>query len=161
MDYILGQAAIVNKGAWSSGTTYKVLNAVTHNGGTFLAVADNSGVEPGVSAGWASSWIAMAKGVKTLSVTAGGGSTATVSVTYSDGTTATAGTYSTAAIADSAVTTAKIADSAVTAAKIASGAVTAAKLGSDILPSHVGIKYGTATPTTSTISDGQIYLKYS
>ncbi|MBQ9392397.1 MAG: hypothetical protein IJU18_00200 [Oscillospiraceae bacterium] len=63
-------------------------------------------------------------------------------------------------LAQDAVTTVKIADLAVTAAKIAAGAVTAAKLGTDILPSNVGIKMGTATPTTSDISNGQIYLKY-
>lgn len=63
-------------------------------------------------------------------------------------------------IAQDAVTTVKIADLAVTAAKIAAGAVTAAKLGSDILPTNVGIKMGTAEPTTSDISNGQIYLKY-
>lgn len=66
----------------------------------------------------------------------------------------------TALLADGAVTTPKIADLAVATAKIAAGAVTAAKLGSDILPANVGVKMGTATPTTSTISNGQIYLKY-
>lgn len=49
---------------------------------------------------------------------------------------------------------------AVSTGMIGSGAVTAAKLGSDILPANVGIKMGTATPTTSDISAGEIYLKY-
>ena len=41
------------------------------------------------------------------------------------------------------------------------GFVTAAKLGSDILPANVGIKHGTATPTTATLAPGEIYLKHS
>ena len=64
-------------------------------------------------------------------------------------------------LAEAAVTTVKIAALAVTAAKIAAGAVTAEKLGSDILPLNVGIKSGTAVPTTSDIGPGQVYLRYS
>lgn len=64
-------------------------------------------------------------------------------------------------LAEAAVTAVKIAANAVTAAKIAAGAVTAEKLGSDVLPLNVGIKMGTADPTTSDISEGQIYIKYT
>ena len=63
-------------------------------------------------------------------------------------------------LAEAAVTAVKIAAAAVTAAKIAAGAVTAEKLGSDILPLNVGIKSGTAVPTTSDIAPGQVYLRY-
>ena len=64
-------------------------------------------------------------------------------------------------LAEAAVTSVKIAAGAVIAAKIAAGAVTAEKLGSDILPVNVGIKSGTAVPTTSDIAPGQVYLRYS
>lgn len=152
--YNLGQVAIVSKGAWSASTTYKPLNTVTHNGGSFMAIAENSNKEPGVASGWANYWIAMAKGLKSISVTVSG-STATISASYTDGTTATVGTFSTTAVGDNTIT----------AAKIVNGNVTAVKLGSDILPANVGIKMGTAVPTVGTganqITNGQIYLKYT
>lgn len=148
--YNLGQVAIVSKGAWSSSVNYAPLNTVTHNGGSFMAIAANSNKEPGVASGWATYWIAMAKGLKTISVTVSG-TTATISAVYTDGTTATVGTFSTTAVSDYSITTAKIVDHN----------VTAEKLGYDILPDNVGIKMGTAIPTTSDISPGQIYLQYT
>lgn len=157
--YTLGQAAIVNKGAWSSSVNYVLLNTVTHNGGSFMAIAPNSNVEPGVTTGWASSWVPMAKGIKTVAVTAVDASTAQVTITFSDGTTAVGGTYNTATVAAGSIGATELATDAVETAKIKNGAVTAAKLGSDILPVNVGIKYGSAVPTTSDISSGQIYLK--
>lgn len=159
--YNLGQAAIVSKGAWASGTTYELLNTVTHNGGSFMAIKQNSGVEPGVASGWASSWAAMSKGIKAIDIVAESTSQAHAVITLSDGTTVTGSTFNTAAIAPGSVGTAELADNAVNYAKIANGSVTGAKLGGGILPSQVGIKMGTDTPTTSTISDGQIYLKYT
>lgn len=63
-------------------------------------------------------------------------------------------------LAEAAVTAVKIAADAVTNAKIADGAVTGAKLAGTVLPANVGIKMGTAVPTTADISAGQIYLKY-
>ena len=93
-----------------------------------------------------------------------------------------------ALLAANAVTTAKIKNKNVTAEKIAdhavgwyqleladteengkgiyasnirNGQITAAKLAGDIKPVNVGIKHGTVTPTTSTISNGQIYLKHA
>lgn len=136
----LGQVAIVNKGAWASGTAYSLLNTVTHNGGSFMAIAANTGVEPGVASGWASSWAIMSKGIKTIDIVGDTTNTAHAVVTLSDGTTITGSSFSTLGVAD--------------------GSITAAKLGSDILPANVGFKYGTAEPTTSTIAPGQIYLKY-
>lgn len=149
--YTLGQAAIVSRGAWNSSTSYAILNTVTHNSGSFMATAPSSGVEPGVSSGWESYWIATARGIRSVAVTAVSSTAAQMTVTFSDGTTATSGTFNTAVVADGAIGTAQLADTS----------VTAAKLGSDILPSNVGIKYGTAEPTTSDISNGQIYLRYS
>lgn len=71
------------------------------------------------------------------------------------------GAVTNAKIHDGAVTRAKIGDNAVNGDKIAAGSVTAAKLGSDILPANVGIRMGTADPTTTTCPQGCIYLKYS
>lgn len=149
--YNLGQVAIVSKGAWSSATSYVVLNTVTHNGGSFMAIAPSSNKEPGVASGWQSYWVATSVGIKTVTVTALTTTTAQISVTFTDGTTYTSGTISTAGVPDDSVTT----------EKIVNGNVTAAKLASDILPANVGIKMGTTVPTTSDISAGQIYLMYS
>lgn len=158
--YNLGQVTIVNKGAWSSAASYVNLNTVTHNGGSFMAIASNSNVEPGVTSGWASSWVPMSKGIKTIDVVAVDSSTARAVITLSDGTTVTGSTFNTATVGDGSITQAKMATNSVGTAQIIDGNVTAAKLGSDIKPINVGIKHGTSVPTTSDISDGQIYLKY-
>lgn len=140
MVYNLGQVAIVNKGAWASGTTYAVLNTVTLNGGSFMCIAANSNVQPGVTSGWASYWVAMSRGIKTVDIVADTTTTAHAVFTLSDGSTVTGTTFNTSGIPDNSVTASKL---------------------SGIKPEDVGIKHGTATPTTSTISDGQIYLQYS
>lgn len=70
---------------------------------------------------------------------------------------------------DSAVTTAKVTDKAVTTAKINDKAVTAAKIGTDVTYSTIGLSasqvrtiyVGTSAPSSSTGSDGDIYLTYS
>ena len=60
----------------------------------------------------------------------------------------------------------------ITQGSVADGSITHAKLSADppavqndnlsgILPAYVGIKMGTTVPTTSDISAGEIYLKYS
>lgn len=157
-NYTLGKAAVVSKGAWSASASYSVLNTVTHNGGSFMAIAPSSNIEPGVNASWSAYWVAMAKGIKTVTVTAVNTSTARVTITFSDGTSVVGGTYNTATVADGSITDAKIVSTGIS--RIADGAVGAAKLGTDILPSNVGIKTGTAVPTTADISNGQIYLKY-
>lgn len=190
--YNLGQAAIVSKGAWSSSVNYAVLNTVKHNGGSFMAIAPNSNVEPGVTSGWATYWVSTALGIKAVSITAVDSSTAQATVTFSDGTTATSGTFNTAAVGPGAIGTTQIAQFAVTGgstgklalatveqtnmannsvgtAQIIDGNVTAAKLNADVNYSAIGlaanqvrtIKFGTATPTTDDISDGEIYLQYS
>lgn len=161
MDYILGQAAIVSKGAWSSSETYDALNTVTHNGGSYMAIAQNSGVEPGVASGWAASWVSMTKGIKSVAVTAVDSSTAQVTVIFSDGTTAVSGTFNTAAVGAGGIGTTELANRSVTGAKIALSTVAAENLAGDILPANVGIKAGTATPTAADIAPGQVYLKYA
>lgn len=106
---------------------------------------------------------------------------------YSDGTTthvdntipATAGAVGTTNIANGAVTAAKIAGGAVGTTQLATGAansaviankaVTAAKIGSDVTYSTIGltssqvrtIYVGTSAPSSSTGSNGDIYLTYS
>lgn len=159
--YELGQAAIVNKGAWNSGTNYVILNTVTHNGGSFMAIAASTNKEPGVAVDWATYWVNMAKGIKTVDIVADSTSTAHAVFTMSDGTTITGTTFNTSPVADLSVTTAKLADGAVTTGKIANNAVTAAKI-TGILPNNVGIKHGNHNPPTkSDISDGQIYLYHA
>lgn len=181
--YNLGQAAIVSKGAWSSSATYAVLNTVTHNGGSFMAISPNSNKEPGVAAGWATYWVAMSKGVKTVTIEAVTTTTAHAIVTYSDGTTETGPTFGTTGIPDNSITadmiqnrqvsgskialgtilqenmannsvgSAQIIDESVGTDEIAPGAVDASRLASDILPANVGIKYGTVVPTAGTGED--------
>jgi len=183
----LGQVSIISKGAWSSATAYKKLDMVSHNGGSWLCAAANTNKEPGVASGWASYWVQAAKGIKTIAVSSPSTGTVKQVITYSDGTTAevtypasaiAAGGVDTAELATGAVTTEKIDDLAVTGAKIANGAVgtnqladgavTADKLASNLTYAAVNlnanqvraIKFGTAIPTTSDISDGEIYLQY-
>lgn len=186
----LGQAAIVSKGAWSSSAQYAVLNTVTHNGGSFMAITANSNVEPGVTSGWASSWVATAKGVKTVTIEAVTTTTARAVVTFSDGTTATGDAFNTSGIPNNSIVTAMVQDRQITGTKMAlgtiqqenmaddsvgtdqiindsittdkyaDGSVTGEKLASTVLPVDVGFKYGTANPpTTSDISDGQVYFQ--
>lgn len=158
--YELGQAAIVNKGAWSSSVSYVLLNTVTHNGGSFMCIAENSNKEPGVSTGWESYWVNMAKGIKTVNIVADTTSTAHAVFTLSDGTTITGTTFNTSPVADGSITDAKIASAGIS--KIANQSVGAAQLKTDILPINVGIKHGNHNPpTTADISDGQIYLYHA
>lgn len=158
--YELGQGAIVNKGAWSSSVSYVLLNTVTHNGGSFMCIAENSNKEPGVASGWESYWVPMAKGIKTVNIVADSTSTAHAVFTLSDGTTITGTTFNTSPVADGSITDAKIVSTGIS--KIAANSVGAAQLKSDILPINVGIKHGNHNPpTTSDISDGQIYLYHS
>lgn len=108
-------------------------------------------------------------------------------IIYNDGTTtyvdntipATAGAVGTTNLANEAVTSAKIAGGAVGTRELATGAVksvviankavTAAKIGTDVTYSTIGltssqvrtIYVGTSAPSSSTGSNGDIYLTYS
>lgn len=158
--YELGQATIVNKGAWSGSVSYTLLNTVTHNGGSFMAIAASTNKEPGVSADWATYWVNMAKGIKTVDIVADSTSTAHAVFTMSDGTTITGGTFTTSPVAAGSITDTEIASAGIS--KIANASVGAAQLKTDILPINVGIKHGNHNPpTTSDISDGQIYLYHA
>lgn len=158
--YNLGQVAIVNKGAWSASANYAPLNTVTHNGGSFMAIDASANIEPGVAASWDTYWVPMAKGIKTVAVTALSESTAQVNITLSDGTVIVGGTYNTATVAPGSIGAAQLAARGVTTEKVADGAITGEKLASTVLPANVGFKFGTAVPTTADISNGQVYLKY-
>lgn len=118
----LGQAAIVSKGAYSSGQAYVLLNTVTHRGGSFMCIAPSQGIEPGVSPNWQNYWVATAKGIREISITSDTEGTATITITFSDNTTYSS-EYDTAELPDGSVVTGKIYDGAVTAAKLSSGAI--------------------------------------
>lgn len=123
----LGQAAIVSKGAYSSGQAYIMLNTVTHRGGSFMCIVPCQGVEPGVSANWQNYWVATAKGIRSIAITSATEGTATVTVTFSDNTTYS-NTYSTTPIPDGSVTNAKLASNSVGTSKLIDGAVSRAKI---------------------------------
>ena len=157
--YELGQAAIVSKGAWSNSASYEVLNVVSNLGGSFMAIAPNSVIEPGVTSGWQTYWVPLSRGVKTVNIEAYGSGARSV-VTLSDGTVVTGSEFSTAGVAAGSITDTQIASAGIS--KIAASSVGAAQLKTDILPANVGIKHGNHNPpTTSDISDGQIYLYHA
>lgn len=125
--YNLGQAAIINRGAYSSSATYNQLNTVSHRGGTFMCIVSCSNIEPGVNATWRNYWVQTAIGVYSGAVTATG-SNVTVTFTMSDGTTIPL-TYPATAIAANTITNAMLAeliaiDHGGTGANTASGALT-------------------------------------
>lgn len=160
--YNLGQVAIVSKGAWTTGTAYALLNAVSNNGGSFLAIAPSNSIEPGVTSGWESYWAVMSNGIKAIDIVGDDSSTAHSEITLSDGTVVTGSTFSTLGLIDGSVTQAKLANNSVGTAQIINGNVTTAKLdnGAVTAAKQGFIKFGTSVPTTADISDGEIYLKY-
>ena len=106
--YTLGQAAIVNRGAYSSTATYKLLNTVSHRGGTFMCIAECSNIQPGVSTNWRNYWVQTAIGVYSGAVTASGANV-TVTFTMSDGSTIPL-TWAATAIASNTITNSMLAE---------------------------------------------------
>lgn len=106
-EYILGQAAIVAKGAYANETAYLPLNSVSYCGGSWICKKNCSGVAPGTSSGWEEYWMSAAVGIKSMSITSTGEGTASVSITFSDGTESSF-EYNTSAIADGTITTGKL-----------------------------------------------------
>ena len=163
--YNLGQAAIVSKGAYNANTSYKVLNTVTNLGGFYMCIAPCAGVEPGVTSGWQSYWVATARGINGMSITANGG-VATVVITFSDGSQYT-GTYNTDAIGPGAVGTTELASRSVTGAKVALGTIKEENLDTSTLDyetvnlasDQVRKIFVTDTVPTTASPDG-IYLVY-
>lgn len=163
--YNLGQAAIVSKGAYNASTSYKVLNTVTNRGGSYMCIAPCAGVEPGVTSGWQSYWVATARGILSWTTTVSG-TTATINVTFSDGTTYS-NTYSTAAIGEGAVGTTQLASRSVTGAKVALNTIKEENLDTSTLDygtvnlaaNQVRPIFVTKTVPTTSSADG-IYLVY-
>lgn len=117
--FTLGQAAYVNKGAYSSGTSYAPLNTVFYNGGTWVALQSVSGVAPGSDA---SKWLCISQGLRSFTVAPGSTGYINVSWVLTDGTTGSV-SVPTDGVPDNAVTSGKIANGAVTYVKLASDAV--------------------------------------
>lgn len=115
----LGQAAYVNRGAYSASVSYAPLNAVFYNGGTWVALVSVSNVTPGSDA---SKWLCISQGLRSFTVAAGATGYINVSWVMTDGTTGSV-TVPTNGVPDNAVTTGKIANGAVTYLKLASDAV--------------------------------------
>ena len=165
--YTLGQAAIINKGAYSSAASYTVLNQVTNLGGSWLCKAACSNIEPGVTSGWATYWTPASMGIKNVTVSSNGG-TNTMIITFSDGST-TSFPYPTTVIADTSITAAKLADDAVITRTILDGNVTAAKLANDVNYSAIGltanqvrtIYAGEEEPDAAVGANGDIFILYT
>ena len=117
--FTLGQAAYVNKGAYSSSTSYAPLNTVFYNGGTWVALQSVNGVAPGSDA---SKWMCISQGLRSFTVAPGNTGYINVSWVLTDGTTGSV-SVPTNGVPDGAVTNAKIANGAVTYTKLASDAV--------------------------------------
>lgn len=117
--FTLGQAAYVNKGAYSSSTSYAPLNTVFYNGGTWVALQSVSGVAPGSDA---SKWMCISQGLRSFTVAPGNTGYINFSWVLTDGTTGSV-SVPTNGVPDGAVTNTKIANGAVTYTKLASDAV--------------------------------------
>lgn len=57
---VMRGTVFVWRGEWSGATAYLADQAVSRGGASYIAIAPNSGVEPGVTAGWATSWSVLA-----------------------------------------------------------------------------------------------------
>lgn len=105
--YTLGQAAYVNKGTYSSTAQYTALNTVYHNGGTWVALQNVSGVEPGTDS---TKWLCITQGIRSLTFAAGASGYMTVTLVLTDGTSSTAN-IPVGAIGDGTITVDKLASS--------------------------------------------------
>lgn len=165
--YTLGQAAVIDRGAYNAATTYAPLNLVTNFGGSFLCKATCTGVEPGVTSGWQTYWTPSSTGIKAV-IAQAGSSGDVLLITFTDGTTTTL-SYPTAIIGPGAIKTIMIDNSQVTGAKIAYQTITADKLSPLLSYTAVNltaeqvvpIYIGTDTPTAETLPEGAVYIKYT
>ena len=121
-DYPLGKVSIRPRGTYTSNTTYNFLDAVQDRGGTWLSLVASKDIEPGITSGWQSYWMALAQGIQSVEITSPATGKATITVTYSNGT-STSTTIDTAAIPAGGVGTNELAAGSVTAPKIAANAV--------------------------------------
>lgn len=105
--YTLGQAAYVNKGAYSSTSQYAALNTVYYNGGTWVALQSVSGVAPGTDS---SKWLCITQGIRSLTFAPGATGYMTVTLVLTDGTQSTA-SIPVGAIGDGTITVEMLANS--------------------------------------------------
>ena len=152
MDITLGKVSIINKGAYSAGSSYTPLNMVTNRGGAFLCKANAAAVEPGVTVGWENYWVNITQGILSLAIDSPAEGTARLTATMTDGSTQQF-SFSTTAIADGSVGTAKLANGAVTNVKTDFSAGFA-PTGPIILKK--GVHYDNTTPATGV--EGQIFF---
>lgn len=124
---VLGQAAYVNKGAYSSSVSYAPLNTVYYNGGTWVALTTVSNVTPGSDN---TKWLCITQGLRSFSVAAGNTGYMNVTFVLTDGTTATTA-IPVGAIGDGTITVSMLASAFTlpvaqggTGATTASGALT-------------------------------------
>lgn len=103
--YTLGQAAYVNKGAYNAATAYIPLNTVFYNGGTWVALANVTGVTPGSDN---TKWLCITQGLRSFTVAAGNTGYMDVTIVLTDGTTATT-SVPVGAIGDGTITVDKLA----------------------------------------------------
>ena len=150
--YPIGKVSISDKGSYSGSVSYEPLDLVTNKGGAFLCREAASGIEPGVTSGWASYWTNVTKGIQSIALSSPSTGTARVTVTLSDGSTETLN-FSTTAIAAGSVGTTELADNSVTDEKLnLAGGFTvdgAMKLTS-------GVGYGDSLPASG--AEGQIFF---
>lgn len=142
--FTLGQAAYVNKGAYSSSTSYAALNTVFYRGGTWVALTSVSGVTPGSDS---SKWLCITQGIRTVNVTQSGGN-ATVKITLTDGTTASA-TVPLATVGDGTITVDKLASSFVLPMEKGGLGATRAEAGRANLGAQKTINKATGTLTVA------------
>lgn len=152
-NYTLGTVAIANKGAYSASLAYEPLNAVTNAGGCFLCKAACSGIEPGVTAGWAAYWTAIANGIQSIALSSPSEGTAQCTVVMTDGTSQSF-SFSTTAIADGSITREKLADGVVDNTKTDFSQSGFAPNGIIILTE--GLHYGATAPSNPV--NGQFFL---
>lgn len=156
-DYHLGKVSIRPRGTYTSNTTYNFLDAVQDRGGTWLSLAASKDIEPGVTSGWQSYWMALAQGIQSVEITSPATGKATITVTYSNGT-STSTTIDTAAIPAGGVGTNELAEGSVITSKIADGSVTRAKLVPDALCSPVVVSPDSGEVNISLADAGATFL---
>lgn len=130
--FTLGKVSINPRGNYSSSTSYAVLDLVSNRGGSYLCIAANSGIQPGVASNWTTYWMSLTKGITSLEITSPETGKATISVVFSDGT-STSTTIDTTAIGAGSVGNTELAPNAVGTTNIQNASVTRAKLAQNAL----------------------------
>lgn len=85
--FTLGQAAYVNKGAYSAASNYSPLDTVSYFGGTWVALSSVTGTAPGSDP---TKWLCITQGIKSLAFSAGASGYMNATFVLTDGTSSTA-----------------------------------------------------------------------